>query len=57
MVVKKTDWNMHIYAKYHRNRILLLTGGGATCRHYAWSIHVVLVVVHLFVYGVTDGYK
>ena len=28
--------NMHIYGKYpRRNIILLSTGGSATCRHYA----------------------
>ena len=37
------------------NIILLLTGGGATCRHYALSIHVVLVIIQIFLFRVTDG--
>ena len=38
------------------NRILLSTGGGATCRHYAHFIHVLLYFIKKFLWGVTDGY-
>ena len=35
MVANKENGNMHIQGKYLKNRVLLLTGGGATCCHYA----------------------
>ena len=38
------------------NRILLSTGGGATCRHYAYFIHVLLFFIKKFLCDVTDGY-
>ena len=39
------------------SRIFLSTGGGVACLHYAWSIHVVLLVILKFVCDVTDGYS
>ena len=38
------------------NKILLSTGGGATCRYNAWFIRVSLVFIEKFVCDVTDGY-
>ena len=41
------------------NRILLSTGGGATCRHYAYFIefiHVLLFFIKKILCNVTDGY-
>ena len=38
------------------NRILLWTGGGATCRHYAYFIHVLLFFIKKYLCDVTDGY-
>ena len=38
------------------NRILLSTGGGATCRHYAYFIHVLLFFILKILCDVTDGY-
>ena len=37
------------------NWILLTTGGGASCRHYAYFIHV-LFFIKKFLCDVTDGY-
>ena len=37
------------------NRILLSTGGGATCRHYAYFIHVLLFFIKKCLCDVTDG--
>ena len=41
-----------------KNRILLSTGGDATChqtRHYAYFIHVLLFFIKKFLCDVTDG--
>ena len=38
------------------NRILLLTGGGANCRHYAYFIHILLFFIKKFLRDVPDGY-
>ena len=38
------------------NIILLSTGGGATCRHYAYFIHVLLFFIKKILCDVTDGY-
>ena len=35
-------------------RILLSTGGGATCPHYAYFIHALLLSIHKCLFGVTD---
>ena len=37
------------------NRILLSTGGGDTCRHYSYFIHV-LLFFKKYLCDVTDGY-
>ena len=54
----KKNGNMHTLS-IRENRILLSTGGGATCRHYAYFIHVLLFFIKKFLCdhcGVTDGY-
>ena len=38
------------------NIILLSTGGGATCRHYAYFIHLLLFFIDKFFCDVIDGY-
>ena len=40
MVVKKNMETWTFKLNIRETRILLLTGGGATCRHYAYFIHV-----------------
>ena len=56
MVVKKKDGNMHTL-NIKEKKILLSTGGGATCHHSAYFIHVLLFFIDKkFLCDVTDGY-
>ena len=56
MVEKKKVETCTFKLNIRENRILLLTGGGATCRHYAYSIHVSFVFFQKFVCDVIAGY-
>ena len=55
MVVKKME-TCTFKLNIRENRILQITGGGATCRHYAYFIHVLLFFIKKFLCDVTDGY-
>ena len=53
---KKKDGNMHTL-NIKEKKILLSTGGGATCHHSAYFIHVLLFFIDKkFLCDVTDGY-
>ena len=56
MVVKKKMETCTLKLNIRENRILLSTGGGATCRHYAYFIHVLLFFIKKKFCDVTEGY-
>ena len=48
MVLKKKIETCTLKLNIRENRILLSTGGGATCRQYAFFVHVLLFFIKKF---------